>query len=121
MDLDIKKDSVRQVVATPGGSVPSIDTKTVKTSVLVDNDRLQFLVESSSKPRTDVTKVPLLGDSNPRKFLQEDHPATRQDRVVDFHHTENHQGAIDLTLRTRCVLQRPSGAFFDPACAQAES
>lgn len=63
MDLDIKKDSVGQVVATPGGSVPSIDTKTVKTSVLVDNGETAVLggiFEQTT--RTDVTKVPLLGD-----------------------------------------------------------
>lgn len=63
MDLDIKKDSVGQIVATPGGSVPSIDTKTVKTSVLVDNGETAVLggiFEQTT--RTDVTKVPFLGD-----------------------------------------------------------
>jgi type IV pilus assembly protein PilQ len=63
MDLDIKKDSVGQIVATPGGSVPSIDTKTVKTSVLVDNGETAVLggiFEQTT--RTDVTKVPVLGD-----------------------------------------------------------
>ncbi len=63
MDLDIKKDSVGQIVATPGGSVPSIDTKTVKTSVLVENGETAVLggiFEQTT--RTDVTKVPFLGD-----------------------------------------------------------
>lgn len=63
MDLDIKKDSVGQIVTTPGGNVPSIDTKTLKTSVLVDNGDTAVLggiFEQTT--RTDVTKVPILGD-----------------------------------------------------------
>ena len=59
MDIDIKKDSVGQIFA----GVPSIDTKTLKTSVLVDNGEtvvLGGIFETTT--RTDVTKVPLLGD-----------------------------------------------------------
>jgi type IV pilus assembly protein PilQ len=64
MDLDIKKDSVGLRVEVPGGgSIPSIDTKTVKTSIIVDNGETAVLggiFEQTT--RTDVTKVPLLGD-----------------------------------------------------------
>ena len=59
MDIEIKKDSVGQIF----GGIPSIDTKTVKTSVLVDNGETAVLggiFETTT--RTDVTKVPLLGD-----------------------------------------------------------
>ena len=59
MDLDIKKDSVGSIV----GGIPSIDTKTLKTSVLVDNGETAVLGGIfETITRTDVTKVPLLGD-----------------------------------------------------------
>jgi type IV pilus assembly protein PilQ len=59
MDLEVKKDSVGQVFA----GVPSIDTKKVNTQVLVENGDtvvLGGIFEQTS--RTDVTKVPILGD-----------------------------------------------------------
>lgn len=59
MDIEIRKDSVGQIFA----GIPSIDTKTVKTSVLVDNGETAVLggiFETTT--RTDVSKVPLLGD-----------------------------------------------------------
>lgn len=59
MDLEVKKDSVGQVFA----GVPSIETKRVNTQVLVENGDtvvLGGIFEQTS--RTDVTKVPLLGD-----------------------------------------------------------
>ena len=59
MDLEIKKDSVGQIFV----GVPSIDTKTLKTSVLVDNGDTAVLGGIfETVTRTDVTKVPLLGD-----------------------------------------------------------
>ncbi len=59
MELEIKKDSVGQIFA----GIPSIDTKTVKTSVLVDNGDTAVLGGIfETVTRTDVTKVPLLGD-----------------------------------------------------------
>lgn len=59
MDLDIKKDSVGALI----GGVPSIETRTLKTQVLADNGEtvvLGGIYEQTT--RTDVTKVPLLGD-----------------------------------------------------------
>ncbi len=59
MDLDIKKDSVGALI----GGIPSIETRTLKTQVLVDNGEtvvLGGIYEQTT--RTDVTKVPLLGD-----------------------------------------------------------
>ncbi len=59
MDLEIRKDSVGQIF----GGIPSIDTKAVKTSVLVDNGDTAVLGGIfETVTRTDVTKVPLLGD-----------------------------------------------------------
>ena len=59
MDIEIRKDSVGQIFV----GTPSIDTKTVTTSVLVDNGETAVLggiFETST--RIDVSKVPLLGD-----------------------------------------------------------
>ena len=59
MELEIKKDSVGQIFA----NIPSIDTKTLKTTVLVDNGDTAVLGGIfETVTRTDVTKVPLLGD-----------------------------------------------------------
>lgn len=59
MDLEIRKDSVGSVI----GGIPSIDTKTLKTSILVDNGDTAVLGGIfETVTRTDVTKVPLLGD-----------------------------------------------------------
>lgn len=59
MDLEVRKDSVGQVFR----DVPSVDTKKVNTQVLVENGDtvvLGGIFEQTS--RTDVTKVPILGD-----------------------------------------------------------
>lgn len=59
MDLEIKKDTVGQIIA----GIPSIDTKNVKTSILVDNGDTAVLGGIFEQTiRTDVTKVPVLGD-----------------------------------------------------------
>jgi len=64
MDIEIRKDSVGQLVAVATlGTVPSIDTKFLKTQIVVDNGDTAVLggvFEQLS--RTDVTKVPFLGD-----------------------------------------------------------
>jgi type IV pilus assembly protein PilQ len=59
MDLEVKKDSVGVIFS----GVPSIETKRVNTQVLVENGDtvvLGGIFEQTS--RTDVTKVPFLGD-----------------------------------------------------------
>jgi type IV pilus assembly protein PilQ len=59
MELDIKKDSVGALI----GGVPSIETRTLKTQVIAENGEtvvLGGIYEQTT--RTDVTKVPLLGD-----------------------------------------------------------
>lgn len=63
LDIDIKKDQVGQLISFLGGTVPSIDTRTLKTQIVVDNGDTAVLggiFEQTT--RTDVTKVPLLGD-----------------------------------------------------------
>ncbi len=64
MDLEINKDSVGQNVAVQGGgSVPSIDTRNLKTQVLVDNGQTVVLGGIYERTQNDnTTKVPLLGD-----------------------------------------------------------
>jgi type IV pilus assembly protein PilQ len=59
LDLEIKKDTVGALI----GGVPSIDVRNVSTQVLVENGEtivLGGIYEQTT--RTDVTKVPLLGD-----------------------------------------------------------
>ena len=59
MDLEVNKDSVGQVV----GNVPSIDTKSVTTQVLVENGETVVLGGVYEQmTRDQVEKVPLLGD-----------------------------------------------------------
>jgi type IV pilus assembly protein PilQ len=64
MDLSVTKDSVGEVVpSATGGFVPSIDTRTIETQVLVDDGEtvvLGGIVETES--RETYTKVPVLGD-----------------------------------------------------------
>jgi len=64
MDLSINKDSVGQnITTTGGGSVPSIDTRKIKTQVLVNNGQTVVLGGIYERTTNDsVTKVPLLGD-----------------------------------------------------------
>ncbi len=63
MDLEIKKDSVGSLVSTGTGTVPSIDTKTLKTQILVENGDTAVLGGIFEQTiRTDITKVPFLGD-----------------------------------------------------------
>ena len=59
MELEIKKDSVGLVIS----GVPSIDTNGINTQILVDNGDTAVLggiFEQTT--RTDITKVPWLGD-----------------------------------------------------------
>lgn len=63
MDLEVKKDTVGALVQTTTGAVPSIDTKRLSTQIVVNNGDTAVLggiFEQTT--RSDVTKVPLLGD-----------------------------------------------------------
>ena len=64
MDLEVHDDTVGQFVPTAnGGSVPSINTRNVKTSVLVDDgDTVVLGGIYETNNTTTVNKVPLLGD-----------------------------------------------------------
>jgi type IV pilus assembly protein PilQ len=64
MDLFVTKDSVGENVTTErGGSVPSIDTRSVETQVLVNNGQTVVLggIYETEQAET-ITKVPYLGD-----------------------------------------------------------
>jgi len=64
MDILVTKDSVGEVVSTErGGSVPSIDTRSIETQVLVNNGQTVVLggIYETEQGET-VTKVPFLGD-----------------------------------------------------------
>jgi type IV pilus assembly protein PilQ len=64
MDLYVTKDSVGEQVSDGfGGSVPSIDTRSVQTQVLVDNGQTVVLggIYETEKGEA-VTKIPFLGD-----------------------------------------------------------
>jgi type IV pilus assembly protein PilQ len=64
MDLEVHKDAVGQnVQSATGGSVPTIDTRSVKTTVLVNNgDTVVLGGIYETTQNVSVTKVPLLGD-----------------------------------------------------------
>ena len=64
LDLDVKDDSVGQVVVASGGvNVPSIDTREISTQVLVNDGQTVVLGGIlSTTQREDDTKVPYLGD-----------------------------------------------------------
>ena len=64
LDLSVKKDSIGTIVVTSGGvNVPSIDTRTITTQVLVNDGQtvvLGGILETTHRNST--TKVPYLGD-----------------------------------------------------------
>jgi type IV pilus assembly protein PilQ len=64
MDLDVRDDSVGNVVVASGGvNVPSINTREIATQVLVNDGQtvvLGGILETTQ--REDDTKVPYLGD-----------------------------------------------------------
>ncbi len=64
MDLLVTKDSVGETITTErGGAVPSIDTRSVQTQVLVDNGQTVVLGGIYETEETEnYTKVPYLGD-----------------------------------------------------------
>jgi len=64
LDLTVSKDSVGQVLpSATGGSVPSIDTRTITTQVLVNDGQTVVLGGILETERRDtVNKVPFLGD-----------------------------------------------------------
>jgi type IV pilus assembly protein PilQ len=64
LDLDVKDDSVGQVVVASGGvNVPSIDTREISTQVLVNDGQTVVLGGIlSTTQREDDKKVPYLGD-----------------------------------------------------------
>jgi type IV pilus assembly protein PilQ len=64
LDLNVKKDSVGQVIVTSGGvNVPSIDTREITTQVLVNDGQTVVLGGILETERRDSeTKVPYLGD-----------------------------------------------------------
>jgi type IV pilus assembly protein PilQ len=64
LDIDVSDDTVGQVVVASGGvNVPAIDTRAIKTQVLVNDGQTVVLGGILETNRTeDVTKVPYLGD-----------------------------------------------------------
>jgi type IV pilus assembly protein PilQ len=64
MDVEIKKDQVGQLIAVALlGTVPAIDTRLLRTQILVENGDTAVLGGVYEQLiRTDTTKVPLLGD-----------------------------------------------------------
>jgi len=64
MDLLVTKDSVGEQVSTErGGSVPSIDTRSIETQVLVNNGQTVVLGGIyETEQRESISKVPYLGD-----------------------------------------------------------
>ena len=65
MDLKVHKDSVGEVISTGGlgGTVPSIDTRSVETQVLVADGQTVVLGGIyETERRETISKVPLLGD-----------------------------------------------------------
>lgn len=65
MDLLVRKDSVGQVISTggAGGTVPSIDTRSVETQVLVSDGQTVVLGGIyETERRETIKKVPLFGD-----------------------------------------------------------
>jgi type IV pilus assembly protein PilQ len=64
MDLDVRDDSVGQVIVASGGvNVPSINTREIGTQVLVNDGQTVVLGGIlSTTQRQDITKVPYLGD-----------------------------------------------------------
>ncbi len=63
LDLDVKKDSLSGFYQGSGGQIPIIDTRNIKTSVLVDNGATVVLGGILEINKTDdITKVPFLGD-----------------------------------------------------------
>ncbi len=64
MNLEVRNDTIGQEVPTgSGGEVPSIDTRSIKTNVLVNNGDTIVLggIYETTRTKT-VNKVPLLGD-----------------------------------------------------------
>jgi type IV pilus assembly protein PilQ len=63
LDINIKKDTVGERITLQGSSVPSIDKKEITTQILVDNGDTAVLGGVYEQvTRTDIRKVPLLGD-----------------------------------------------------------
>lgn len=64
LDLQVTKDSVGQIISNErGGQVPSIDTRSVETQVLVDNGQTVVLGGIyETEQSEDYRKVPFLGD-----------------------------------------------------------
>ncbi len=72
MDLKVHKDSVGQIISTGGlgGTVPSIDTRSIETQVLVADGQTVVLGGIyETELRETITKVPLLGDIPAIGFL----------------------------------------------------
>jgi type IV pilus assembly protein PilQ len=63
LDINIKKDSVGERIALASGNIPTIDKKELSTQILVDNGDTAVLGGVYEQiTRTDVRKVPFLGD-----------------------------------------------------------
>jgi len=63
MDLTVTQDTVGQLIALLGSSIPSIDTQEVSTQVLVDNGETVVLGGVYRREtRNDVDRVPFFGD-----------------------------------------------------------
>ncbi len=110
LDLDVNKDSVGR----PTLQGFAIDTKHVRTQVLVENGGTVVIGGIFTQTnQEEINKVPLLGDIPYLGWLFKNRLLTHQeDRTAGVHHTEDrdrpHRGA--LTWTTPYALRAPPGA-----------
>lgn len=87
MDLEVRNDSVGQVVSdVGGGNVPSIDTRRVQTQVLIDDGETVVLGGIYEQTSTDSkTKIPFLGDIPLLgRFFRSEGTSTRKRELLIF-------------------------------------
>ena len=108
LDLEVNKDS-RGALTAAG---PAINTKQVKTQVLVENGGTVVLGGIFTQDeRTEINKVPLLGDIPlPGAAVSEPGAQHQQDRTADLHHAEGRHRPHDCSLtehKTYCYGRSP--------------
>ena len=104
LDLLVTKDSVGDVITTErGGAVPSIDTRSVQTQVLVDNGQTVVLGGIyETEQNENMTKVPYLGDIPwVGVTVPVDPDPDGQDRTAGVRNAKNPQRRIKHLLRNR--------------------
>ncbi len=102
LDLTVTQDTKGETVPTGTGDAVSINAQSITTQVLVNNGETLVLGGIYQQTiKSDVSKVPLLGDIRVWGVVSQDNQREQKARAADFRDTEDSHRRLLKTLHVK--------------------